>query len=303
MNSFESLNPALIDAPSPEIANCPDGHAGYTPEMQMADSVDALKACCGAASRDFPKAWWVESKDRADRARQNDKDDSWPLNYIDRFTMQHPTHECTAHSETRNFECARNAQLGIKFPDGPKKDFRYEESVRGSVWVSPLSIYAEANPRQWGGANVIQVLDIACRRGHLPDKIQPRDYGFKHMLQGTTGQGNNNQSSGNWVPLSRFPEGHLETSKHLKPLEVVVDNEWEKALSLVLNRRTVSVGRSGHAIPYTHWNEKEQAMGYVDSYNVVRWDSRRTVQAACSYGFFSIISVVTPDDRFKPAGN
>jgi hypothetical protein len=303
MNSFESLNPALIDQPSPEIANCPDGHAGYTPEMQAADTVDALRDCCGAASREFSMSMWVDPKDRADKARENDKNHTWPLNYIDRFTNQNPTHECTTHSLRANFECAWNVALGIIFPEGPKKDFRYEESARGSVWVSPLSIYAEANPRQWGGANVIQVLDIACRRGFLPDKIQPRDYGFKHMLQGTTGQGNNNQSSGNWVPLSRFPEGHLETSKHLKPLEVVVDNEWEKALSLVLNRRTVSVGRSGHAIPYTHWNEKEQAMGYVDSYNVVRWDSRRTVQAACSYGFFSIISVVTPDDRFKPAGN
>lgn len=303
MNTFETLDPALIDAPSPEIANCPDGHAGYSPEMQAADTVDALKACCGAANRDFPKSLWVDPKDRADKARENDKNHTWPLNYVDRFTNQNPTHECTCHSLRTNFECARNGQRGINFPDGPKKDFRYEESQRGSVWVSPLSVYAEANPRQWGGANVIQVLDIACKRGFLPDKIQPHEYGFRHSMQGTTGQGNSNQSSGNWLPVSHFPEGWQDTAKWLKPLEVVVDSDWEVALSLVLNGRAVSVGRSGHAIPYTHWNEKEQAMGYVDSYNVVRWDSLRTVRAAASYGFFSIISVVTPDDWMKPAGN
>lgn len=302
MNSFEKLDPALIDQPSPEIAKTPDGHSGYSPEMQAADTVDALRACCGAANRDFPQSLWVDPKDRADKARENDKNHTWALNYVDRFTNQDPTHECTCHSLRTNFECARNVQRGINFPEGPKKDFRYDESQRGSVWVSPLSVYAEANPRQWGGANVIQVLDIACKRGFLPDKIQPFDYGFKHSMQGTTGHGNSNQSSGNWLPLSQFPDNWEDTAKWLKPEEVIVDDDWEKALSLVLNRRAVSVGRSGHAIPYTHWNEADQAMGYVDSYNVVRWDSLRTVRAACSYGFFSIVSVVTPDDWMRPAG-
>ncbi len=302
MNTFDPVNPALIDMPAPEIANSPDGHAGYTPVLQAADTPDAMKAACGSASRDFPKSLWVDAKDRADKARENDKNHTWPLNYIDRFTNQNPTHECTTHSLRANFECAWNLGRSIIYTDGPKKGSRYPDSAKGSVWVSPLSIYAEANPGQWGGANVIQVLDIACKRGFLPDKIQPHDYGFKHALQGTTGQGNSNQSSGDWVSVSRFPDGWQETAKLLKPAEVVVDDDWEKALSLVLNGHAVSVGRSGHAIPYAYWNEADRLMGYVDSYDVVRWDSLRTVQAACGYGFFSIISVVTPDDWMNPGG-
>lgn len=302
LNTFAPVDPALVDVPSPEIATSPDGHGGYTPALQAADTPDALRACCGAASRDFPEALWVDPKNRADKANENTKNNTWPVNFVDRFTNQNPTHECTCHSLTRNQEGAWNKARGIIYPDGPKKDFRYQESQLGSVWLSPLSVYAEANPRQWGGAGVIQVLDIACRRGVLPDKIQPADYGFKHQLQGTTGQGNSNQSSGSWVSVSRFPDGWQETAKNFKPAEVVVDDDWEKALSLVLNGHLVSVGRSGHAIPYAFWNEKEQVMGYVDSYNVIRYDSLRTVRAACSYGFFSIISVVTPDDWMHPAG-
>lgn len=302
MNSFAPIDPKLIDVPSPEIANAPDGHAGYTPELQAADTVDALKSCCGATSREFPESMWVDPKDRADKARENDKNNTWALNHVDRFTNQNPTHECTCHSLRTNFECARNYARGITFPDGPKKGARYEESQRGSVWVSPLSVYAEANPKQWGGANVIQVLDIACRRGFLPDKIQPHDYGFKHSLQGTTGDGNSNQSHGQWVALKNFPAGWKDTAKLLMPREVVVTDDWEQALSIVLNGRAFSVGRDGHAIPYSHWNEKEKAMGYIDSYNVIRWDSLSKVKQAVRYGGFSIISTTTPDDWMKPAG-
>jgi hypothetical protein len=42
-------------------------------------------------------------------------------------------------------------------------------------------------------------------------------------------------------------------------------------------------------------------MGYVDSYDVVRYDSKRTVQG-CSNGAFTIASMTTPDDWLKPAG-
>jgi hypothetical protein len=291
MNSFSPVPTNLIDVPLP-----PDGYID-----DGGNTLDVLKAMCGAATRDFPKEFWVEPADRADKSRENDKNHTWPINYVDRFTNQNPTHECTCHSLTRNAEGARNKQRGIIFPDGPKKDFRYEESKQGSVWLSPLSIYAEANPRQWGGANVRQVLEIACRRGFLPEKIQPREYGFKHSLQGTTGQGGLNQSKGPWVRLSNFPEGHEETSKNFKPLEVVFPESWEEALCLVLNGVLVSVGRSGHAVPWAFWNEAEQVMGYVDSYDVVRYDSLRTVKSAWQ-GSFAIVSMTTPDDWDKPAG-
>jgi hypothetical protein len=299
-DSFTPVDPALIDQPlDPSVLI--DGHPGYPDELAAGDTIDVLKDCCGAASREFPSALWIEPGDRDDKARQNDKDHTWAVNYLDRYTMQQPTHECTTHSLAANFVTCWNRTRGIIYPDGPKKNFRYEESAIGSFWPSCLSVYAEANPRQWGGAGVRQVLEIACRRGMLPDKIQPREYGFKHALQGTTGQGNNNQSSGNWVSVSRFPEGWQETAKHFKPIEVIFPESWEQAMCLVLHGYAVSVGRSGHAIPWMRWNVASQVMEYPDSYNVTRYDSLRTVKSAWS-GSFAIASVVVPDDWNHPAG-
>lgn len=293
MNSFSPIDPKLIDVVLPE--------SGYNAARAAEDSPSAIRDACMGAARDFPKSLWIEPKDWADKARDNDKYKTWPVNYIDRYTNQNPTHECTAHSLRTNFEGARNRQRGIIFPDGPKKDFRYEESANGSVWLSPLSIYAEANPREWGGANVRQVMEIACRRGMLPDKIQPRDYGFKHTLQGTSGQGNNNQSGGDWISVSRFPEGWKETAKWFKPLEVIFPSSWEEAICLVLNGLHVSVGRSGHAVPWCQYNITEQVMAYEDSYNVTRYDSLRTVKSAWQ-GSFAIATVTAPDDWLKPGG-
>jgi len=42
-------------------------------------------------------------------------------------------------------------------------------------------------------------------------------------------------------------------------------------------------------------------MGYVDSYDVIRYDSLRTVKSAWQ-GSFSIASVSVPDDWSKPGG-
>ncbi len=302
MSSFDPVNPALVDVPSPEIASTPDGHSGYPAALAAADTPDVLKGACGSASRDFPQSLWIDPKDWADKARENDKNHTWPLNYIDRFTNQNPTHECTCHSLRTNAEACRNRQRGIIFPDGPKKDFRYPESANGSVWLSPLSVYAEANPGQWGGAGVQQVLNIACRRGFLPDKIQPAEYGFKHTLQGTTGGGNSNQSHGDWVRLSSFPDGWEETAKWLKPLEVILYDDWQKAVCLVLHGYIVSVGRSGHAIPYARWRPQDEIMEYIDSYNVIRYDSKGTVRGAVSSGGFSIASMTAPNDWMRPGG-
>ena len=294
MNTFGPIDPKLIDVVLP-------AHDGYPVEIQAGDTRDVLMAACGSASRDFPKALWIEPKDWADKARDNDKYHTWPLNYIDRFTNQSPTHECTCHSLRANAEACRNRQRGLSYFDGPKKGARYEESGKvGSVWLSPLSIYAEANPGQWGGAGCQQVLEIACRRGFLPEKIQPREYGFKHTLQGTTGAGGMNQSRGDWVRLSNFPAGWEETSKAFKPLEVIFTDSFEEVVCLVLHGYVVSVGRSGHAIPYAFWNPSQEAMGYVDSYDVIRYDSKGTVRGA-SGGAFAIASMTTPDDWNDPA--
>jgi hypothetical protein len=300
MNSFAPIDPKLIDTPSPEIANSPEGKSGYVDDG--GNTRDVLMDMCGAAAvRDFPKALWIEPRDWEDKARENDLNKTWAFNYIDRFTNQDPTHECTCHSLRANAEAARNRQRGIIFPDGPKKNFRYEESKQGSVWLSPLSIYSEANPGQWGGANVRQVLEIACRRGFLPEKIQPNEYGFKHTIQGTTGKGNNNQSSGPWVRLRDFPEGWEETGKLLMPQEVVFAESYEQAICLMLHGIAVSVGRAGHAVPWTHWNATERSPGYTDSYDVTRYDSERTAKSAWQ-GSFAIVTMTTPDDWDKPAG-
>lgn len=302
MNTFKPIDLAVIDAPSPEILKSPDGHGGYTPELEAADTPDALRLACGSALRDFPKGLRLTAKQREQKARENDTNGTWGINHLDRFTNQSPTHECTTHDLRACFEAARNKQLGLTFKEGPKKGYRYPQSARGSVWVSPLSIYAEANPGQWGGAGIMQVLNIACRRGFLPDKIQPRDYGFRHYLQGTAGQGNSNQSSGKFVRVSGFPDGWEETGKLLMPDEVVVTEDWEEALDLIHWGHCLGYARKGHSIPPAVYNTASQAIGYVDSYDVVRWDSLATFKAAVRGGVYCIISVKTPDDWSKPAG-
>jgi hypothetical protein len=294
MNSFAPVDPALIDVVLPE-------HDGYPVAFEAEDTTDAVRDVCGAAARDFPKSLWIEPKDWADKARDNDKYHTWPMNYIDRYTNQNPTHECTCHSLRANAEACRNRQLGIIYPGGPKKGFRYDESKRGSVWLGPLSVYAEANPRQWGGANVRQVMEIACRRGMLPEKIQPFEYGFKHTLQGTTGAGGLNQSKGPWVSLSNFPSGWKETAAWFKPQEVIFPGSWEEAVCLVLHGMVVSVGRNGHAVPWAQWNATQQVMAYPDSYDLTRYDSLRTVKGAWG-GAFAIASMTVPDDWKHPAG-
>lgn len=294
MNSCAPVDPALIDVVLPQ-------HDGYPDDLAAGDTRDVLWDVCGSASREFPRALWIEPKDWADKASENDKNKTWPINYIDRFTNQNPTHECTCHALRALAEGCRNRQRGIIFNEGPKRGFRYEESKRGSVWLSPLSIYAEANPRQWGGAGCRQVLEIACRRGFLPEKVQPAEYVIKHTLHGTTGQGGLNQSRGEWVSVSRFPDGWEETAKWFKPQEVIFPETWEQVVCLVLHGYLVEVGRAGHAIPYAIWNHSQRVMGYVDSYDIIRYDSQRTVQSA-SYGAFAIASMTAPDDWSKPAG-
>ena len=294
MNTQEIFDFSLVDVKLTEPS-------GYSEELRAGDTRQALFDVCGDASRDFPDKMWVDPKDWVHKSEENDALNTWPINFIDRFTNQNPTHECTCHSLRANAEAARNRQRGIIFPDGPKKGHRYATSSKGSVWLSPLSVYAEANPGIRGGAGVRQVLEIAVRRGMLPETIQPFDYPIKHKIVGTQGGGNSNQSSGAWVPLSKFPEGWKETAKWFKPLEVIFPESWEQAVSLVLNGYVVSVGRSGHAIPWSFWNAKEKVMGYVDSYDIIRYDSLRTVQSAWQ-GSFAIATMTTPDDWLKPAG-
>lgn len=297
IDSFSPIDPKLIDVILPDPS-------GYPIEKQAADTQDVLREACGAASREFPTDLWIEPENWADKARDNDKYHTWGMNYLDRYTNQNPTHECTCHSLRANFEAARNRQRGIIFPDGPKAGFRYDQSIKGSVWVAPNSVYAEANPGQWGGANVRQVLEIACRRGMLPETIQPVEYKFKHAIPGTTGKGGKNQASGPWLPVSKFPQGWQETAKGFRPLEVIFADSWEQAVCLVLWGLLNSVGRSGHAVPWGQLQfegDNLKAAAYPDSYDVTRFDSLGTIKSAWR-GSFAIATVTVPDNWLDPAG-
>ena len=289
----DDIDPLLIDVFRRD-------HDGYPDHLAAEDTRDALRDVCGAATREFPDSWWIEPRDWEKVAAENDRYQSWAMNFCDRFTMQAPTHECTAHSLCVNVSVARNRARGLIYPEGPKVGFRYPESALGSVWLSPLSVYAEANPRRWGGANVRAVLEIACRRGILPDRIQPTDYGFKHTLTGTSGQGNESQSGGAWVPLSRFPEGWEDTAGWFKPREVIFPDSYEQAVCCVLRGHAVSVGRKGHAIPWCQWIAKKRLMAYPDSYNIIRYDSEGTAKNAWR-GSFCVVTTTQPLDWNRPA--
>lgn len=292
INSFAPINPALIDVVLPE--------SGYPSHLAAGDTRDVLVSAAGPTSREFPRELWIEPKDWPDKAHENDTNKTWPINFIDRYTNQNPTHECTCHSLSRAAEGARNRQRGLTFADGPKKDFRYDHSKLGIVWLSPLSIYAEANPGQWGGASIRGVMEIAVRRGFLPEKIQPAAYGFKHDLQGTAGGGNTNQASGPFVRVSGFPSGWEATAKMFRPQQIIFPSSWEEAVCLVLHGRFVCVGRSGHAIPWGIYNTSTGVMGYPDSYDVTRYDSAGTVRSAWN-GSFAIDTMTVPDDWMQPA--
>lgn len=311
IDSFVEFDPSLIDVVLPL------DEQGYPEEQMLADREDGvLWDFCGAASRRMPESLRIEPRDWADRARENDKNGTWPTNYRDRYTNQGPgngkrgTHECTCHSFDENFSIARNRARAIRFADGPKKDFRYEESTTsGSVWGSPQSLYCRVNPKtrrnptQRGGAGVRQVLEVACREGYLPDTIQPRDYGFKHAIHGTSGAGGLNQSSGPYISPDDLPEGWEETAKLLMPLEVIFPESLEDAVSLILWGYAVAVGRNGHAISWSRLQFRGNDLigaPYNDSYDRTLMDSLSLMRSAWR-GSFAIATVVEPNDWLNPA--
>ncbi len=288
MNSFEPIPTNLIDVDLPE-------HDGYPPELAAEDTPDALWDAAGDAAREFPDALWIEPRDWTDRARENDKYGSWAINYLDRFTNQSPTHECTCHALRAVVESCWNRQRGIKLGP-PIAGQRLPISAQShSVWLSALSVYAEANPRQWGGASTRGVMEIAARRGMLPDRIQPRPYNFRHTLTGTCGRGGINQSSGAWVPLSRFPDDWQSTAIHFRPLEVIIPRIWEQSVCLLLHGLPVGHGRKGHAVPLVAWNIASSVAVYVDSYDVIRYDSINNIRAGLMSAY-CIASMTAPDN-------
>jgi hypothetical protein len=292
------IDPRLIDV-------FPLEHDGYPDHLAAEDTADVLRDVCGDTARDFPASLWIEPRDWEAKARENDAAGTWAMNYLDRFTHQgagngrRGTHECTTHSLRANMEAARNRARGVIY-GGPTLGRLPASALYGSVWLSPLSVYSEANPDRWGGANVRQVLEIAVRRGMLPDRTQPADYGFRHTLTGTSGKGNENQSGGDWISLEEFPEGWEETARKFRPLEVIFPASYEQAVCLILHGGVVSVGRNRHAVPWARYMGGQGLLAYPDSYDIVRYDSERTARSAWR-GSFCVWSMTSPDDWSRPA--
>ena len=295
-----NIDPKLIDV-------FPDDHDGYPVEFEAEDNAASYRDAAGDTARDFPDHLWIEPREWKEFAAEAKANKTRPIDYMDRFTNQgggngiRGTHECTCHALEGNALCAMNRQKMQAIGPPEPKVFLPASRTRGSVWLSCVSIYAEANPRQWGGANVRQVMEIAVDRGFLPDKIQPKEYNFKHDLIGTCGAGNVTQSRGSWVSVNQFPDGWKETARHFRPLEIIIPTSYEQCVCLVLHGRAVSVGRSGHAVVYSFWDGEERVMGYRDSYDVIRYDSERTVKGCARTGY-SIATMVMPDNYDLPAG-
>ncbi len=278
-----------VKFPDTLVDYVPPKATGYPESKAVWDTPENLEMM---GARDFPDDLYIDPKDWKDAARENDKYKSWAESHRvkwGRFTNQNPTHECTCHALAQCFEAAWHAQrLGEGHP----------------IAVSQISIYAEANPRQWGGAGCQQVLGIAMRRGFLPEPIRGQKDLFQHTLHGTCGRGNNDNSSGRWVAVRNFPEGWETTAQHLKPTEVINPRTFDQVICCLLRGRAVGVGRSGHSIPYTHvvWRNGQIYAGYSDSYDVVRYDSRRMINSAVG-GSYCIWNTTTPDDWANPAGD
>lgn len=298
---MSNINPALIDVVLP----VPSGYPADIAALDTRDTMRMMAQDAGAIVTDFPSHLWIEKKDWAAVAAENDKNRTWPIDYLDRYTNQgsgnggYSTHECTTHCFRAVFEGARNRQRKIVLgPPVPGK--RLEISAQSaSVWISCLSLYSEANPSEWGGAGVRQILSIAARRGCLPDSIQPREYGFKHTLYGTCGAGGINQSRGKWTAVKNFPDGWQETAKHLKPLEYIFPDSLEETICLLLHGLLVGVGRDGHSIPYGKVMVEEELVPYTDSYDIMRFDSFNKVRSTIG-GSYTVVSTTAPDNWDKP---
>lgn len=295
----KGIDPKLIDVTLPE-------HDGYPEELAAEDTLDVLTDVCRGAGLEvapFPSHMLIPRKDWLEVQKLGERNKTRPIDFLDRFTNQNPTHECTCHAAQAGFSSARNRQRRIVC--GPPVVGQRPSIRSASVWPSVMSVYAEANPRIRGGANVRTVLEITGRRGWLPDRIQPRDdYGFKHTLTGTQGAGNVCQSSGKWVALDDFPDGWQETAKHFRPLEVVFPESLEQAVCLILGGPeamgiALVTGGRGHSIPYVFVDVEQELLGYTDSYDVIRYDSFRNWRSG---GIYGVVSTTVPDDWSKPAG-
>lgn len=267
----------------------PKTPTGYSDEMSRGDTVETYAA---AGFIDFPDELYIDPKDWEDAARDNDKYGNWAEDRCNRFTNQSPTHECTTHCFIQCAETTWNMQRG---------------SMDSQVWFSPLSLYAEANPRQWGGAMVREIVRIAMRRGVLPEHNGPAGPGtqkriFQHTLNCSSG--NSRRDGGPWVSLRNFPRGWENTSQHFRPEKVINVKNWQQHFMLLLRGYAVGNGRDWHSIPHVRavkrngvWYSKAR-----DSYDRSIYDSVNQVRKGVDSAY-AIASMKRPDDWKKPAGD
>ncbi len=274
-----------VSIPADQLDQTPLTDTGYPDALAANDTVEAFR---GLGARDFPDHLWIEPRDWKDHARENDRNGTWPENYRSRFTHQGNSHECTCHALIQNIEIAWNRQ---------------RQSLSDAVWLSPLSVYAEANPRKWGGSYCQKVLGIAIERGVLPEYDGPGGPGtqktkFRHTLNQTAGR----SDSGPWVPVSGFPSGWKETAAAFAPDEVINVSSWEEHVCLLLHGYAVSNGRSGHSICHVQivWDGGQIRSKYSDSYNVHRFDSERMIRSGVG-GAFAVVTTKVPDNWQQPA--
>lgn len=278
------INPADIDIVLPD-------NSGYTRAMAAEDTPEALAEL---GVREFPDKYWIEPREWQDFAAENDTLQVWPENWRNRFTHQGNSHECTCHALVQNMEIAWNRQSSTK---------------KNAVWLSPLSVYAEANPRRWGGSSMQYTLGIAIDRGILPSENGPSGIDtqtelYKHYLNETAGHTREDRAGGSWKTLRQFPEDWEDTARHFRPIEVINPRSWEEIICLLLRGIAVSVGRNGHAIPYVQvvWEGRNIYAKYSDSYDVHRYDSQSTIKKGVG-GAYAIVTTTIPDDWSAPAGD
>lgn len=284
----------------PKLIDVFDVQGGYIGGEE--DTPDGLFSACGSAARKFPKSMIVPHDERKDMARECDRLKTFGIHYLDRFTHQGNSSECAAHVVVRSIEAARNRHRGIIYPEGPRKNFTYTSSGKGSVWLSPLSLYCESNVSRYGGSNIVRNVNIAQRRGPLPDRVQPADYKLRHTFQGSSGGTKSiNQSIGPWATPRDLPEGFEETSKHFRPLEIFIIENEDEGISALLHGGVIAYGRRGHAVAVARWDHEENVFAYSDSYDRVLYDSASTFRSACQ-GAVCVWTVEMPNDWSRPAG-
>lgn len=306
----------MIDRSKVDIDVTLPGDTGYSDELAAGDSPDVLRSAAseaGVTIVPFPAHFAIPRKDWLQVQKLGEVNRTRPIDFLDRFTQQQPTAECTSHGGQAVFVMARNRTRRIVCGP-PVAGQKPTVKNTASVWPSCLSVYAEANPRERGGAMVRDILEISGRRGWLPDKIQPREYNFRHTMQGTRGGGNVCQSSGSFPgwrnsdflnkPADWEDDNWQETSKWFRPLEIVFPETFEQMICLLLGGPEamgipLHTGGRGHSIPYAFVDVEEELIGYADSYNVIRYDSFRNARMS---GIYGIISTTVPDDWDKPAG-